>query len=149
MTTQPLTETPLVKEVVINAPTNVVWEAITNKAKMKEWYFEMSDFKPEIGFEFQFEAQDEDCKDFVHHCKVTEVIPNEKLVHTWTYEGIKGLSHVTWELFDEGNSTRVKLTHTGLNTFDQNNPTFRRDNFDAGWTHILQTSLKSYLTPSA
>jgi hypothetical protein len=52
---------------------------------------------------------------------------------------------VTFELFPEGNQTRVKLTHTGLDTFPGDIPDFAKKNFATGWTDILGESLKSYL----
>jgi len=48
-------------------------------------------------------------------------------------------------LFAEGNKTRVKLTHTGLETFPASNADFAKGNFVQGWTHIIGTSLKEYL----
>ncbi len=38
---------PLVFERTLNAPVNAVWEAITDKDKMKQWYFDLAAFKPE------------------------------------------------------------------------------------------------------
>lgn len=144
MTTQQVKDEPLVKEIIVNAPAAKVWKALTDKAQMKEWYFDMSDFKPEVGFEFSFVGKDEQCVEYVHLCKITEVIPNKKLVHSWEYKGYEGKSYVTWELFEEGANTTVKLTHTGISTFGDI-PAFGRKNFDAGWTSILGTSLKNYV----
>jgi len=45
---------PFVIERIYNAPIARVWKAITNKADMKKWYFDLAEFKPEVGFEFQF-----------------------------------------------------------------------------------------------
>ncbi len=149
MTTQQLTDVPVIKEVTINAPAAKVWEAITDKDKMKEWYFDIADFKPEVGFQFEFTGTDKDCVEYKHICTITEVVPGKKLVHTWTYADVPGLSHVTWELFEEGDTTRLQLTHTGLNTFDQSKPSFRRESFDGGWTHIVQKSIKEYLEKNA
>jgi hypothetical protein len=48
-------------------------------------------------------------------------------------------------LFEEGNQTKLKLTHTGLETFPINNPDFARESFAAGWTHIIDKSLAGFL----
>ena len=96
---------PLVKEVLIDAAVSKVWEAITDKAAMKQWYFDLTAFKPEIGFEFQCEGGKDD-KPYLHICKITEVIPNKKLCYSWRYDGYPGSSHVTFELFEEGDKTR-------------------------------------------
>jgi uncharacterized protein YndB with AHSA1/START domain len=135
---------PFVIERTYNAPINKVWDAITNHEKMQEWYFKMEDFKPEVGFEFEFLGGSKE-KSYKHLCKVTEAIPGKKLTHSWKYDGYPGESFVTWELFDEGGKTRLKLTHTGLETFPQNNPDFAKESFSKGWTYITGTSLANYL----
>jgi uncharacterized protein YndB with AHSA1/START domain len=118
-----------------------VWQAITDKEQMKHWYFDMPDFEPVAGTEFSFVGTDHDCKDWVHLCRVTEVVPLKKLSHTWRYEGVAGESTVTWELFEEGTNTRVKLTHAGLETFPPVK-TFARESFAEGWTYIVGEALK-------
>lgn len=137
-------QTPFVIEQTYNAPVEKVWQAITDVNQMRQWYFDLKDFKAEVGFEFSFEGgKDDDV--YVHLCKVTEVEPGKKLTHSWKYEGYDGNSFVTWELFPEGDKTRVKLTHEGLESFPQNDPNFRRESFAAGWTHITGISLKEFV----
>lgn len=134
---------PFVIERTYNAPIQKVWDAITDRAQMEQWYFKLEAFKPEVGFEFRFTGGSEE-KSYLHICRITEVIPGKKLAHTWQYDGYKGETFVTWELFDEGGKTRVKLTHAGLETLPKD-PDFAKENFAMGWTHILGTSLKEYL----
>ncbi|SFE90871.1 Uncharacterized conserved protein YndB, AHSA1/START domain [Chitinophaga sp. CF118] len=135
---------PFVIEQTYNAPVDRVWKAITDKDQMKQWYFDLKEFKPEVGFEFQFEGG-KDGRVYVHLCKITEVIIGKKLTHSWQYKDFEGNSFVTWELFPEGDKTRVKLTHEGLETFPQNNADFARESFAGGWTYITGTSLKNFV----
>lgn len=139
---------PVIIERVYNAPIEMVWQAITDKERMKQWYFDIADFKPEEGCEFSFIGTDGDCVEYVHLCTVKEVIPNKKLVYSWRYQGYDGDSLVTFELFDEDGKTRLKLTHTGLNTFPAQKA-FNRENFLMGWTQIIGTSLKDYSETAA
>ncbi|HVW97356.1 MAG TPA: SRPBCC domain-containing protein [Mucilaginibacter sp.] len=134
---------PFVIERTFNATAERVWQAITDKDKMREWYFDLKEFKPEVGFEFEFTGGTPE-KSYLHLCKVTEVIPGKKLMHSWRYDGYEGNSFVTWELFDEGDKTRVKLTHAGLETFPAL-PDFARKNFEMGWTEIVGRVLREYL----
>ena len=134
---------PLVVERTYNAPVEKVWKALTDKEQMKQWYFDFAEFKPEPGFEFQFEGGNED-RVYLHLCKVVDVIENKKLSYSWRYDGYEGNSLVTFELFPEGNKTRLKLTHEGLETFPDK-PDFTRKNFEEGWTHIAGTSLKEFV----
>ncbi len=135
---------PIVKEVVINASPERVWTAITNKDEMKKWYFNFAEFKPEVGFEFQFEGGPDDRK-YLHLCKIIKVVPGKKLSYTWRYDDYPGNSVVTLEIFKEGNKTRLRLTHEGLESFETENPDFARKNFIEGWNHIIGTSIKEYL----
>lgn len=137
------------KEVIVegiyNSPVEKVWQAITDKEKMKQWYFDLAEFKPEVGFEFNFSGVGHKGEKYTHLCKVTEVISNKKLKYSWQYENITGTSFVTFELFEEGEKTRVKLTHEGLETFPQNNPDFAKESFNAGWTELIGKSLGAFL----
>ena len=133
---------PLVIEQEFNAPIDLVWRAITESELMKKWYFDISDFKPEVGFRFQFEGGEAN-KRYLHLCEVLEVIPQQKLRYSWKYDGYTGLSFVTFELSAIGEKTKVKLTHEGLETFTD--PDFIRDNFVGGWNYLIQESLKAFI----
>jgi uncharacterized protein YndB with AHSA1/START domain len=135
---------PVIFEKIFHAPITSVWKAITDRDAMKQWYFELPEFKPEVGFEFQFSGGTEE-NTYLHICKVTEVIPPKKIAYTWRYDGYPGNSLVTWELFEEGSNTRLKLTHSGLGTFPQHVKDFARNNFAEGWKEIVGTLLMKYL----
>lgn len=136
---------PIIKEVLINAPVEKVWKAITDKEQMKQWYFDLADFKPELGFEFSFYGQGHKGEKYLHRCTITEVVPLRKLQYTWTYEGYEGSSLVSFELFEQGDATRLRLTHEGLETFPQHNDDFARTSFNAGWTYLIEKSIKEFL----
>lgn len=136
---------PFTIERTYNAPVSKVWQAITDKDKMKEWYFDLSAFKPEKGFEFQFTGQDAEGEKFVHLCKITDVVFEKKLAYTWRYEGRPGNSEVTFELFPEDDKTRLKLTHEGLESFSANGPSFTKESFAMGWTEIIGKSLMEFV----
>ncbi len=87
---------PIVTDRTLNAPAERVWKAITDKDKMKQWYFDIAEFKPEVGFEFRFTAGSEK-KKYLHICKITEVVVGKKLTYSWRYDGYEGMSYVTFE----------------------------------------------------
>jgi len=134
---------PFVIERTYNATAAKVWHAITDKNQMKQWYFDLKEFKPEVGFEFQFYGGTPE-KQWLHLCKVTEVIPMKKLTYSWRYDNYEGNSFVTFELFPEENKTRLKLTHSALETFPDI-PELRKENFAEGWTSLIGTSLNEFL----
>ncbi len=129
MTTKNQLTEAVVIERTFNAPVGRVWTALTNVEQMRQWYFDLKEFKPEVDH---------------HLCKVTKVIPQKALAYTWRYQGHKGDSLVTFELFADGDKTRLKLTHEGLETFPKT-PSFARKNFMEGWTQIIGSSLKEFV----
>jgi uncharacterized protein YndB with AHSA1/START domain len=135
-------------EQTYNSPIWIVWRAITSKDEMKKWYFDLQEFIPEVGFEFQFWGGPDEKRQYLHLCKITEVIPGNKLAYSWRYDGFEGNSLVTFELFVEGNLTKLKLTHEGLETFPSGNPDFAKENFAEGWNWIIGASLKEFLEKS-
>jgi uncharacterized protein YndB with AHSA1/START domain len=136
----------LVFERTYEAPINKVWKAITDKNQMKEWYFELDQFKAEPGFEFSFYGGKDDGRQYLHKCKVVEANPVTKLSYTWSYDGYPGTSLVTFELAQlTETKTKLTLTHSGLDSFPKNEPDLAVENFSEGWTFITGTSLRDFV----
>ena len=135
---------PLVIEKKFNAPAEKVWKAITDKENIRKWFFDIKEFRPEVGFEFQFIAGKDDVA-YLVLCKITEVIPGLKFSYSWRYEGFKGNSQVTFELFAHGATTRLRLTHEGLETFPMRKPDFTNGYYVPGWEVIIGHSLKEFI----
>ena len=143
MTTKNNLAEAVVIERTFAAPVARVWKALTDVGEMKQWYFDLKEFKPEVGFEFEFIVEHKGMT-YHHLCKIIEVIPQKKIAYTWRYKGHEGNSLVTFELFADGNKTQLKLTHEGLETFPKT-PSFARKNFMEGWTQIIGSSLKEFV----
>ena len=143
MTTENQLAEAVIVERTFDAPLARVWKALTDVDQMRVWYFDLKEFKLQIGFEFEFVVEHEG-NTYHHLCKVTEVIPEKKIAYTWRYKGEVGDSLVTFELFGEGDRTRLKLTHSGIETFPKT-PAYARKNFEAGWTEIIGSELKRFV----
>jgi hypothetical protein len=75
---------PFEREEIYDAPVQKVWQALTDEAQMKAWYFQqLQHFKPVAGFEFVFIN---DSSAYQKEWKVTKVIPSWLLAHSWTYK---------------------------------------------------------------
>lgn len=134
-------------EKIYKAPIDIVWKAITDREQMKKWYFDLpATFKPVVGNEFEWYGKDEECNEWLHRGKVVEMIEGKKIAHTWEYPGYTGSSNVIWELssIDEKNTLLI-LTHVFNILFDTTVKALRKENFVAGWTHIVNISLTEYL----
>lgn len=137
--------TPIIVQYKVDAPIDKVWKALTDKEEMKSWYFDISDFKLEIGKQFNFYEPGE-AKKYHHQGVVLDFVTNEKLKHSWAYPELSDAETiVTWELQTEGNGTLAKLTHEDIENFKELGEGFSRENFTEGWNAIIGQSLKLYL----
>ena len=138
---------PFIIERTYNATQEQVWKAITDAGSMKQWYFDIPDFRPETGHEFSFIGGSEE-KKYLHLCKITEVVTGKKISYSWRYDGLPGYTLVTFELFPVEDKTRLRLTHSGLETFASNGKDFQRESFSGGWNALIGTLLRDYLEGS-
>jgi len=89
---------PIIIEQSIPASTEKVWKAITDREEMKAWYFDIADFELKKGKFFNFYEPGNE-KKYRHQAEILEIIPRQKLKHTWTYPEFSDQeTMVTWEL---------------------------------------------------
>jgi len=139
------TDEPIIVEQTFDASIGKVWNAITKLDEMKQWFFkEIESFKPEVGFETQFVVQVDDRK-FLHLWKLIEVIPMKKITYNWRYDHIPGDSLVMFELLEQNDQTKLKLTHEVIESFPEDIPEFSLESGIEGWTYFIKESLKEYL----
>lgn len=129
----------------VNAPAEKVWAALTDKAQMKEWYFDIPDF--ELGEHREFNFFEPGCENkYHHHAEILEIIPNKKFKHTWTYpEFSKEKTIVKWKLEEDGDGTEITLTHKGLENLHHLGKDFEKESFENGWTEIVTKNLKQFV----
>lgn len=130
---------------VFDADVTTVWEAITNNDYLKQWYFVLEKFVPEKGFKFSFTGGPDNGIQYNHLCEIVEVIPEKKLAYSWQYEGYEGNSLVVFELFAEGEKTKLVFTHSGLSNFPAENSDFAIGNFEMGWNYFINEALVKFL----
>ncbi len=140
---------PIVIERNFNASADLIWKALTDLSQLKKWYFDLDDFQPVPGFRFRFAGKGSTGEVYMHDCRVLEIVPGKKIAYSWTYENREGFSVVCFELFPNGDQTRLVLTHTGVASFAGNGPDFRTESFTMGWTEIIGNQLRKYLKANA
>jgi len=138
-----MTAAPLVLERVYNAPIGKVWTAISDLEHMRKWYFKLDEFKAEVGFKFHFHGDgNKENPKYATSAKVVAVDPPKKLAYIWNLDAAPADTLVTWELFEEGDKTRLVLTHEGLEKIP--GTTYPREDFNGGWTSFMG-KLENYL----
>ena len=137
---------PIVIEQSFNKSIDMVWNAITRIDQMRQWFFKnIPSFKPEVGFETQFNVQSGG-RNFLHMWKVTEVVPPKMITYNWKYDGYAGDSYVVFELFQQNSETLLRLTHRITENFPEDIPEFSRQSGIEGWTFFIRKSLKGFLS---
>lgn len=136
---------PIIVEQQFNVPANVLWDAITKLDQMKKWFFDnIPHFRPEVGFQTTF-VVDAGERKFTHQWTIIKAVPNKKISYDWTYAECEGECVVTFEVFEEGNNSSLRLTAAGLETFPDDFPEFTRESGEAGWEYFIKQNLKKYL----
>ncbi len=128
------------KTVVINAPIEKVWKAVSTSEGIAAWWMQNT-FKPEVGCEFVLNAGPYGDSP----CKVTDLEPMTKVGFDWDKDW-----HLTFELRDLGdNKTEFTLIHSGFDVekstaFGQPHSVVR-EIMDGGWEKIVREKLPSYV----
>ncbi|HLY11362.1 MAG TPA: SRPBCC domain-containing protein [Planctomycetota bacterium] len=129
------------KEVLIDAPVAAVWKHVTDPAKIAGWLMPNT-FEARLGKSFDLACGTEG----KISCTVLEIVPEQKLVYSWTSPHIGVETTVTITLTAEKNRTRVVLVHSGWDALPPSDRTIA-DPFDQGWNdhlRILQEQVESH-----
>lgn len=131
-----MTSNPVVKEIYIEAPPQVVFELLTDPVKMLRWMGVAAEIDPRPGGIYRLDPNGRD----VIRGEYLEVVPNSKVVFTWGWEGVgqkipAGSTVVEIQLQPRDSGTWVRLIHRDL-------PPEMRERHEIGWTHYL-SRLKS------
>jgi uncharacterized protein YndB with AHSA1/START domain len=129
----------------MDVPVEKVWNALTQEAELKKWYFPVENYIFEVGKEFTF-YESEDSRMFLHRCQFLTIIPHKIIEYSWSHPShSKGSSVVRWKLETVAGKTFVMLTHKGVENFKDAGVDFAKENYEMGWNAIVKTTLRNYL----
>jgi len=122
---------PIVKDIRIDAPPEIVFEFLTDPAKLIRWLGLRAELDPRPGGIFRVDPNGRD----VIRGTYLETVPHSRVVFTWGWEapgrGVPaGSTKVEITLARDGTGTRLRLTHRNL-------PSGSRKGHDERWTHYL------------
>jgi uncharacterized protein YndB with AHSA1/START domain len=91
------------KEIVLPAPRDDVWDALTDPARLEDWFANEVDvdLRPGGGLSFRWSNGEE------RHATVTGVEPARRLAFEWDEEGA-----VEFTLADDADGTRLTVVET-------------------------------------
>ncbi|APG59134.1 SRPBCC family protein [Christiangramia salexigens] len=129
----------------ISAPVQRVWEALTDPEKMKLWYFDVHEFKPETGNKFYF--YEPGSNKYLHQCEIMDFIPKRCISYTWSYpEYTNRNSLVSWNLEPLGEETKLSFSHIDVQNLKDDSEVFSRENFEKGWDEIINKNLVDFVS---
>nr|WP_321223248.1 SRPBCC domain-containing protein [uncultured Psychroserpens sp.] len=139
------TDAPIIVEAIFEHSIERVWNAITQVKEMRIWFFDnIPAFEPKVGFKTMFNVSTKD-RDFLHIWEIIQVIPKQKIVYHWAYEGYKGNAFVTFELVEQNFQTKLILTNLVIEDFPDDIPDFEWKSCQAGWNYFIKNSLATHL----
>ena len=146
--TATMTDFNLTLERRLAAPRARVYQAWTDADEVRQWWalsgmtVEIADFDVRVGGRFRLAMRSQEGNLYVVGGEYSEVDPPAKLVHTWQWEddgpGGAQVMRVTVEFLDDGDATRLVLTHENFRNQES------ADSHNAGWTNKLDC-IEQYL----
>lgn len=137
---KPATQDIIVDEVFPHAP-EMIWKVLTDGELMARWLMPPEGFVPVVGTHFTYKTKPAGKWDGTIHCKVIEVVPNEKLAYAWKGGDADNVGYgspldtvVTFTLARVPGGTRVRLTHSGF-VLPKNDTAYR--NMSDGWKTVV------------
>ncbi len=126
-----MADNPIVKEIYIEAPPELVFEYLTDPKKMIRWMGLSAELEPKPGGLYRLDPNGRD----LIRGSYLEVVPYSRIVFTWGFEEPghavpPGSSAVEITLEPKEKGTLLRLIHREL-------PPELRDRHGYGWTHYL------------
>ena len=121
------------KEIDIVARPDTIWELLSNPDEATRWMGLSAAFDLRTGGGYRVEV----LPGLFASGEFLEIDPPRRLVHTWGWEVagggpvLPGSTLVVWELLDDGERTRLRLSHRDLPSLATAGSHAR------GWTHYL------------
>ena len=119
------------REVSIAAPAKTIFSLLTDPQEVTRWMGLTAELDSRLGGIYRIDVTGQD----IVSGSFVEISPFSKVVFTWGWESedtlvTPGTSTVEITLKEDGDSTLVRLRHSGL-------PEFDRDSHGMGWDHYL------------
>jgi len=132
------------REILIEAPPDVVWSAITEPEHVSKWFGDAAEIDLRPGGEASFTWDDADGG--TAHARVETVEPPHRLVYRWmrwprehpTGAGLQegNSTLVEFDLTPEGDGTRLRVVESGFQQLDGDAGSYYQEN-DTGWPKEL------------
>ena len=120
-------------------PASAVFKAITTPELMNKWFnrdgakLGKAEANLKVGGTFRIDFENKDGVLLPHYGEYLEIVPDKKLVFTWTSDHCHYESKVTLSLLERDSGTEIRIVHENLFT-----EKYRTDH-QGGWTDCLRS----------
>lgn len=128
------------KEILIDAPVDVVWRVVTEPAEMDRWFSEKADFQLRLGGGGTIRMSTRT----TYNIKVEAVEPHRRFAFRWVHpDGAqpdeRNSMLVEFTFHQEAGGTRLRVVESGFDTVDWSDETTREffEGHDNGWPRFL------------
>ena len=128
-------------DVFPHAP-ETIWKALTSAQLIARWLMPPTGFEAVVGNTFTYQTKPGGNWDGVIHCRVLEVVPNQRLVYAWTGGDARNTGYgapldtvVTWSLTAVEAGTRIRLVHAGF-VLPKNDSAYTT--MSGGWKKVVR-----------
>jgi uncharacterized protein YndB with AHSA1/START domain len=134
----------LTKNIVVNSPAKIVFNAISNENELQKWgpANQRATLDKRIGGIIQFVTVREDTQEtYIIRGNILEFVPDRKIPYTWRVDAQSDYhkTTVTWTLEPaDNNKTNVTLVHSGIIKEEHTQLA------NAGWTYFLDRLVRYY-----
>lgn len=126
------------KQQLLLHPIDKVWEAISQAEQISAWFIQ-ADFEAKVGYAYTFTHEE---------TKITGVVKEAEpytLIYTWMVNNDGTSTTVKWELEKQGNQTLLKLEHSGISNYpDEQTAINMMGHFDKGWDNCISGLIKYF-----
>jgi uncharacterized protein YndB with AHSA1/START domain len=130
------------KEILINAPVDVVWRVVTQPEEMDRWFSEKADFEPANGSDGRIRMSERT----TYKIHVESVEPNQRFAFRWAHrDGQKAdpsnSTLVEFTFHPQGEArTLLRVVESGFDTVNWEDNVKREffDGHDTGWPGLLK-----------
>jgi uncharacterized protein YndB with AHSA1/START domain len=91
-----------------------VWKALTDPKLMALWGMRPEGFAPTVGTKFRLVGKPNRAWRGFVECEVTEAREQEIIAYTWIGNQDADVTHISYELADIPDGTKLTLEHTGF-----------------------------------
>lgn len=139
-TPQQLIPNQIEREIVIDAPVEVVWHVVTEPEQIVRWFSDGVEFELRAGARGRMSFKSSDAYDL----QIEDVDPPHRFAFRWARaDELRPRGHgtllVEFTLIEEGGKTRVRVAESGFEHVDWSDEEIRKyaESHTAGWETIL------------